>query len=323
MDSDDSVTFEIQSLFYQGAYRSCVDVVSQNTSGSPSDPTTLTRLLYGARSQLALNQPDAALALLPSSDIPDSDSPAAAAVRALSRFVKAQNKGDQSGSDEELHQLNELLDQAVLGDANGQTIRICVATAMMRDDDPVGALETLGMGTASSKEIESVALGVHILLSINRPDLAQKEYTAARTWADDALLIQLIEAYIGLYSGGRPAQQAYYVYDELAQNPAQAGKPSSVGVLTGKAVAHMVAGNRAEAEKVLAEAAELDPDNADVVANQAVLAEYGAKAPGSTEYLEKLKSLAPRHPLVRELKEKDLAFEEALQKHQEALSGAA
>lgn len=154
MDSDDSVTFEIQSLFYQGAYRSCVDVVSQNTSGSPSDPTTLTRLLYGARSQLALNQPDAALALLPSSDIPDSDSPAAAAVRALSRFVKAQNKGDQSGSDEELHQLNELLDQAVLGDANGQTIRICVATAMMRDDDPVGALETLGMGTASSKEIE-------------------------------------------------------------------------------------------------------------------------------------------------------------------------
>lgn len=66
-----------------------------------------------------------------------------------------------------------------------------------------------------------------------------------------------------------------------------------------------------------------DPDNADVVANQAVLAEYGAQAPGRTEYLEKLKSLAPKHPLVRELKEKDLAFEEALQKHQEALSGAA
>lgn len=66
-----------------------------------------------------------------------------------------------------------------------------------------------------------------------------------------------------------------------------------------------------------------DPDNADVVANQAVLAEYGAQAPGRTEFLEKLKSLAPKHPLVRELKEKDLAFEEALQKHQEALSGAA
>lgn len=74
------------------------------------------------------------------------------------------------------------------------------------------------------------------------------------------MITQLIEAYIGLYSGGRPAQQAYYVYDELAQNPAQAGKPSSVGVLTGKAVAHMVAGNRAEAEKVLAEAAELVGD---------------------------------------------------------------
>ena len=37
----------------------------------------------------------------------------------------------------------------------------------------------------------SIALGVHILLSINRPDLAQKEYEAARKWADDSLLIQV------------------------------------------------------------------------------------------------------------------------------------
>lgn len=37
----------------------------------------------------------------------------------------------------------------------------------------------------------SIALGVHILLSINRPDIAQKEYAAARAWADDSLLIQV------------------------------------------------------------------------------------------------------------------------------------
>lgn len=120
---------------------------------------------------------------------------------------------------------------------------------------------------------------MHILLSINRPDLAQKEYAAARTWADDALLIQvrlswreeltvakevshqafshelqLIEAYLGIYSGGRAAQQAYYVYDELAQNPSQAGKLSSVVSLTGKAVARMVSGEYTEADTVLAEA---------------------------------------------------------------------
>lgn len=103
----------------------------------------------------------------------------------------------------------------------------------------------------------SIALGVHILLSIDRPDVAQKEFVAARTWADDSLLIQLIEAYLGIYSGGREAQQAYYVYDELAQNPSETGKLSSVPSLTGKAVARIVVGEFAEADAVLSEAAEL------------------------------------------------------------------
>jgi coatomer protein complex subunit epsilon len=103
----------------------------------------------------------------------------------------------------------------------------------------------------------SIALGVHILLSIDRPDIAQKEYTAARKWADDSLLIQLIEAYIGIHSGGRAAQQAYYVYDELAQNPSEAGKASSVPSLVGKAVARLVSGEHAEASTVLTDAGEL------------------------------------------------------------------
>lgn len=66
-----------------------------------------------------------------------------------------------------------------------------------------------------------------------------------------------------------------------------------------------------------------DPDNADVIANQAVLAEYGAKTPEKSVFLSKLQKLAPKHPLVRELKEKDAAFDEAIQKHKEALAGAA
>lgn len=105
--------------------------------------------------------------------------------------------------------------------------------------------------------IYSIALGVHILLSIDRADVAQKEYAAARTWADDSLLIQLIEAYLGIHSGGRAAQQAYYVYDELAQNPSEAGKVSSVPSLIGKAVAKAVSGEHAEASTVLTEAGEL------------------------------------------------------------------
>ena len=43
-----------------------------------------------------------------------------------------------------------------------------------------------------------MALIVHIYLSIARADLAKKEFEAAKKWADDSLLIQIIEATIGL-----------------------------------------------------------------------------------------------------------------------------
>lgn len=150
MDSSDPITYNIQSLFYQGAYEACSQAVKA-ASGSAAEEASQIRLLYGARSQIALNKPSAALAMLPGSSI---DTPAAQAVRALASFVQAQNTGDANAAEEALTELQELLDQAIVGDINGQTIRVCTATAMARDEDPVGALETLGMGSASSREIE-------------------------------------------------------------------------------------------------------------------------------------------------------------------------
>ncbi|UZJ51653.1 hypothetical protein CBS101457_000973 [Exobasidium rhododendri] len=322
MDSTESVGYEVQSLFYQGAYQACAELVQQNTSGSTSESSKHLQLLYGARSHIALNRPSAALALLPSSSI---DSPAAQSVRALATFVEAQLAEDASQAEDALVELNDLLDQAVVGDLDGQTIRVCVATAMARDDDPVGALEVLGMGSGTSREIECIALGVHILLSINRPDLAQREYAAARKWADDSLLIQLVEAHLGIYNGGRAAQQAYYVYDELAQNPTQAGKPSSVASLTGKAVARIVSGEYAEASTILTEALELDASSADTQANKVPIA-YASTKTGQSEALQatlsQLRAVAPNHPLLRDLQEKEVLFAESMQAHKEAISAA-
>lgn len=147
----DATTLDTQALFYQGAYQACVDAVRQHTSGALTDPAIEARLLYGARACIAMGDTAAALALLPPASMPSA---AAQAVRGLAAFVAAQIASDVATADDELAKLHDVLDQAVLGDASGQTIRVCVATAMARDDDPVGALEVLGMGSASSKEIE-------------------------------------------------------------------------------------------------------------------------------------------------------------------------
>jgi coatomer protein complex subunit epsilon len=43
-----------------------------------------------------------------------------------------------------------------------------------------------------------VAVIVQIYLSINRPDRAKKEFERAKNWAEDDILLQLIESSVGL-----------------------------------------------------------------------------------------------------------------------------
>ena len=45
--------------------------------------------------------------------------------------------------------------------------------------------------------VDAVALIVQIHLQQNRTDLALKEVTAARRWAQDSLLVNLAEAWVG------------------------------------------------------------------------------------------------------------------------------
>lgn len=46
--------------------------------------------------------------------------------------------------------------------------------------------------------IFSTALAVQIYLQMDRVDLARKEVAHAKSWAEDALLLQLMEAWVGL-----------------------------------------------------------------------------------------------------------------------------
>lgn len=46
--------------------------------------------------------------------------------------------------------------------------------------------------------VDAVALIVQIHLQQNRNDLALKEVTAARRWAQDSILVNLAESWVGL-----------------------------------------------------------------------------------------------------------------------------
>ena len=53
--------------------------------------------------------------------------------------------------------------------------------------------------------MNSIALIVQIHLQQNRTDLALKEVTAARKWAQDNLLVNIAESWVGLRMVGIPS----------------------------------------------------------------------------------------------------------------------
>ena len=264
----DAATFEIQSLFYQNAFAGCIALARQQAPSGPVDEVSLLRLVYAARASIALGDLAGARQLLGD----DAESPMAMSVLFLADYLETIRTVGLEESDSILEQLQMLLDVVEPGDLSSEIVRYNVGLALFERGESQAALETLGVtGAGGSTELECIALGVHILLAIHRVDLAEKEYLAARQWGDDALLVQFMEAWIGLVRGGRSTQQAYYVYDEMSQNSNIVNTANMVPLLVGKAVAQAAQGEANAASATLSEAEALDAAYPGVAANRAVV----------------------------------------------------
>ena len=91
---------------------------------------------------------------------------------------------------------------------------------------------------------------MQIYLSINRPDLARKEFERAKRWAGDDMLVQLIEAFIGMVTGKDGYQDCHSFYDEQLGNPSL----TSPHLLTARGVTRLLRGEVAAAKSDLEEA---------------------------------------------------------------------
>ena len=121
----------------------------------------------------------------------------------------------------------------------------------------------------------SVAVAVQIYLSIHRPDLARKEFERAKQWAEDDLLLQLIESSIGLVTGKDNYLDAHSFYTEQIANPSV----SSPHLLTARGVTRLLRGEVQEAKSDLEEAVTQrgGQDDAETLAARVVAAGLGPK----------------------------------------------
>lgn len=119
------------------------------------------------------------------------------------------------------------------------------------------AIELLSLHEGS---LEAISLIVQIYLIQNQLDLATKEISAAKKWAQDNIVFNLSEAWVDLRAGGSKYQQAYYIYEELASGGSQTVKST-----VGQVVSQLMLARYPETETSLAQAFELDPQNPDVL----------------------------------------------------------
>lgn len=105
--------------------------------------------------------------------------------------------------------------------------------------------------------------------------------------------------------GGEKYQASYYVFEELAQNPST----QSVTTLVGQAIAELHLGRLPEAEAAMQQALQLDPENADALANAIALNIVLGK--DSSEYEQSLRRIKANHMAITDMEAKREEFKRA------------
>lgn len=171
----------IHTAFIQGQYQL---VLSDFDASDFSESNRLPVQVLQYRAQCELGQASEVLSAVSSGQA--SSTSDLAAVRIYASFV---SKGAQ---DEKAIAEAEKLSEA---QGDNLTVQLLCGTILARAGKQEQALQLLAKHQGS---LDAVALIVQIHLSQNRTDLAVKEAKGARSFAQDALLVNLAESWIGI-----------------------------------------------------------------------------------------------------------------------------
>ncbi|KAK4248786.1 coatomer epsilon subunit-domain-containing protein [Corynascus novoguineensis] len=279
----------IHNHFHQGQYQEVVDFDVSSLSPENALPARVLQL----RARVALGQAEDVLAEVQGEA--GEGAPELAAVSALA--AQALGKADEAV---------ETIEGLAQSAGDNPTVQVLGGTVLQAAGKSEEALALLERHQGS---LDAVALIVQIYLQKNRNDLAVKEVAAARRWAQDSLLVNLAESWVGLRLGGEKYQQAFYVFEELAQAPAT----SSVQSLVSQAVAELHLGRIEEAQAALDQALKKEPGYAEAIANLLVLNVIAGK--NAEELTNSLQKVNPEHPFLTDLAEKNDLFDKAATKY--------
>lgn len=276
----------IHNAFHQGQY----STVLEHSPSSFSSGNAIAAQVYIHRARIATGKAEDVIEELKEAQETDLK-----AVNALAQY--SINKSDSA-----VAAISELIDSS----SDNPTVQIIGAIILHGEGRSDEALSLLGKHQGN---LEALSLIVQIRLAQNRTDLALKEVQSAKKWAQDSLLVNLAESWVGLRLGGDKYQQAYYVYEELAQAPIS----STSQTLLGQAVAELHLGRLEEAEVALQQALDKNPTHVEALADSIVLSVLVGKE--YTEYKSTLQNVAPNHSFLVDIDQKSALFDKAASKY--------
>ncbi|KAI5820226.1 coatomer epsilon subunit-domain-containing protein [Pyronema omphalodes] len=281
----------LHNAFHQGIYSTVINFPISSLSASNQTTARILQLrarILSGEAAAVLNEFE-----LASSDVEGSVE--LQAVKAFAQYVTGE-------TEEAVAKVEALIKES----KDNETVQVLGGMVLVREGRLEEAVEVLKGHQGS---LEALSLMVYIRLSQNRTDLAIKEVTAAKKWAQDSMLVNLAESWVGLRQGAEKYQQSFYVYEELAQAPIS----SSAQTLTGQAIAELHLGRLEEAEVALKMALEKDPNFPEALVALVVHNVLAGKE--TEEVMSTLQTVAPNHIFLQDLKAKSDLFDQAAAKY--------
>jgi len=290
--------FAVRNLFALGNYQIAINELSTSSRLLQSLAAQLEAKVYLYRSYVGQGKYNIVI-----SDVTEQEPSEVQAIKQLALYLQAKQKGDSSAAEQAMSACTTLLSDGA-NNVN-PTIQLSNATILINEgflEDALRILHTRG------KNLECAALAIQIYIQMDRIDLARKEVASVKSWADDALLAQLLEAWVDLRIGGAKYQDGFYIFEEFSQSNTAA----TVKLLNNLAVANLALGRYPEAESHLLEALSKDNNDPDTLVNIVVCSNLtGKPADVINRYVNQLRDIAPQHAFLQDLDLKSSLFDRA------------
>eukprot|EP00286_Rhodomonas_abbreviata_P023472 CAMPEP_0181310304 /NCGR_PEP_ID=MMETSP1101-20121128/12514_1 /TAXON_ID=46948 /ORGANISM="Rhodomonas abbreviata, Strain Caron Lab Isolate" /LENGTH=296 /DNA_ID=CAMNT_0023416923 /DNA_START=130 /DNA_END=1020 /DNA_ORIENTATION=+ len=284
--------FSIKNEFYLGNYQGAINEAQSADLelSSPNDERDRDVIVY--RSYIALGQYDVV-----QSEIGEDAQTALQAVKLLATYM----------SGEDMKEIAMVTLKEWLADpqsCNNPTLQLIAGTIYLDRGDLEEAAKVLHSGTT----LEMVALQVQVYLKMARVDIAEKSHALMARMEDDATLTQLTTAWVNMALGGEKVQEAFYIFQELADKYNETPL-----LLNGMAVAQMHMGRHDEAEKYLLKALQKASNDVQTLQNLVVCGQHTRKAPEVVaRYLSSLSRNAPSCSLLARRQKVEAEFEASM-----------